>query len=197
LPIRAGLHTGEVEISGNDLDGVAVQITSRVMSRAGAGEVIVSSTLSDLVAGSGIEFERVDRPLMASHDRSFELYRVADRSPRSLAIPVSAPICFLSDDDPPVLSPRERQVAELIDRGLSNRMIADELSISIAIVERHVANIFTKLGFNSRSQVAIWTIERGLVHSGARSPLDGAKRRLRANPSSLTFQFTYPSTWFP
>jgi DNA-binding NarL/FixJ family response regulator len=61
------------------------------------------------------------------------------------------------------LSPCETQVAGLIGRGLSNRMIADELFISVATAERHVANIFTKLGFNTRSQVSVWAFERGLV----------------------------------
>jgi class 3 adenylate cyclase len=56
LDIRAGVHTGEVEVMGNDLGGVAVHIGSRVMNQAGAGEVLVSSTVKDLVVGSGIEF---------------------------------------------------------------------------------------------------------------------------------------------
>jgi DNA-binding NarL/FixJ family response regulator len=42
-------------------------------------------------------------------------------------------------------------------------MIADELSISIATAERHIANIFTKLRFNARSQVAVWAFEQGLL----------------------------------
>jgi pimeloyl-ACP methyl ester carboxylesterase len=59
LEIRAGLHTGEVEIRGDRLAGIAVHITSRISSLAGPGEVLVSSTVKDLVAGSGIRF--VDR----------------------------------------------------------------------------------------------------------------------------------------
>jgi len=57
IDIRAGLHTGEVEIMGDKLAGVAVHTGARVASQAGAGEVLVSSTVKDLVAGSGIEFE--------------------------------------------------------------------------------------------------------------------------------------------
>ena len=59
LEIRAGLHTGEVEIRGDRLAGIAVHITSRICNLAGPGEVLVSSTVKDLVAGSGISF--VDR----------------------------------------------------------------------------------------------------------------------------------------
>jgi pimeloyl-ACP methyl ester carboxylesterase len=57
LEVRAGLHTGEVEIRGDRLAGIAVHIASRVSNLAGPGEVLVSSTVKDLVAGSGLEFE--------------------------------------------------------------------------------------------------------------------------------------------
>jgi len=57
LDIRAGLHTGEVELRGNDIGGIAVHIGARVSALAGPGEVLVSRTVTDLVAGSGIEFE--------------------------------------------------------------------------------------------------------------------------------------------
>ena len=57
LSIRAGLHTGECELMENDVGGIAVHIGARVMAEAGSGEVLVSSTVKDLVAGSGLEFE--------------------------------------------------------------------------------------------------------------------------------------------
>jgi class 3 adenylate cyclase len=57
IDIRAGLHTGEVEIMGSDLGGIAVHIGQRVSGLAQAGEVLVSSTVKDLVAGSGIAFK--------------------------------------------------------------------------------------------------------------------------------------------
>jgi pimeloyl-ACP methyl ester carboxylesterase len=59
LDIRAGLHTGEVEMAGEKVRGIAVHIGARVASMAGAGEVLVSSTVKDLVAGSGIDFEAI------------------------------------------------------------------------------------------------------------------------------------------
>ncbi|MDX6412999.1 MAG: adenylate cyclase [Gaiellaceae bacterium] len=55
--IRAGLHAGEAEVAGEKIAGIAVHIASRVMSAAGPGEVLVSGTLRDLVAGSGLEFD--------------------------------------------------------------------------------------------------------------------------------------------
>jgi class 3 adenylate cyclase len=57
LDIRAGLHTGEVEVRGDDVGGIAVHTGARVEALAEPGEVLVSSTVKDLVAGSGIEFE--------------------------------------------------------------------------------------------------------------------------------------------
>jgi class 3 adenylate cyclase len=57
LELRAGLHTGECEVMSDDLGGLAVHIAARVMSCADAGEVLVSSTVKDLVVGSGIDFE--------------------------------------------------------------------------------------------------------------------------------------------
>src|SRR5207302_1106217 len=57
LDVRAGLHTGECELVDGKVAGIAVHTGARVASQAGAGEVLVSSTVKDLVAGSGIQFE--------------------------------------------------------------------------------------------------------------------------------------------
>ena len=55
--MRAGLHTGEVEVRGDDVGGIAVHLAQRVSSHADAGEVLVSRTVVDLVTGSGIAFD--------------------------------------------------------------------------------------------------------------------------------------------
>jgi class 3 adenylate cyclase/pimeloyl-ACP methyl ester carboxylesterase len=57
VKVRAGLHTGECEVRGDDIGGIAVHIGARVSALAGPSEVLVSSTLKDLVIGSGLEFE--------------------------------------------------------------------------------------------------------------------------------------------
>ena len=76
--IRAGLHTGEVEIRGQDVAGMAVHIAARVADRSGPGEVLVSSTVKDLVAGSGIEFDdRREHDLKGVPDK-WRLYAVRD-----------------------------------------------------------------------------------------------------------------------
>jgi class 3 adenylate cyclase/pimeloyl-ACP methyl ester carboxylesterase len=56
IDVRAGLHTGEIELIGDDVAGIAVHIGARVLAHAGGAEVLVSSTVKDLVAGSGITF---------------------------------------------------------------------------------------------------------------------------------------------
>jgi class 3 adenylate cyclase len=57
IEVRAGVHTGECELRDGDVAGMAVHIGARVGARAGSGEVLVSSTVKDLVVGSGLRFE--------------------------------------------------------------------------------------------------------------------------------------------
>ncbi len=57
IEVRAGLHTGELELIGDDVGGIAVHIGQRVSALAGPSEVLVSSTVKDLVAGSGLQFQ--------------------------------------------------------------------------------------------------------------------------------------------
>jgi class 3 adenylate cyclase len=57
LQIRFGLHTGELELHGSEIRGIAVHTGARVVGKAGPGDVLASSTVRDLVAGSGLEFE--------------------------------------------------------------------------------------------------------------------------------------------
>ena len=78
VPIRAGLHTGEVELRGDDVGGIGVHIGARVASVAEEGEVLVSRTVKDLVAGSGIAFiDRGTHALKGVPDE-WQLYAVAN-----------------------------------------------------------------------------------------------------------------------
>lgn len=77
LEIRAGLHTGECEILGDKLSGIAVHTGARVASLAGAGEVLVSGTVKDLVAGSGITFEDRGVQILKGLPGEWHLYAVA------------------------------------------------------------------------------------------------------------------------
>jgi pimeloyl-ACP methyl ester carboxylesterase/DNA-binding CsgD family transcriptional regulator len=166
---RAGLHAGECETIDGELSGVAVQIAERVFDRARPGEVLVSNTVTDLVAGSGIVFEEADGRLFTGATSGWRLHRVAAGPLHPAAAGWSgAEVAEVESARSPVaLSPREREVVVHVARGLSNRQIAAELSISPATVERHVANILGKLGFHSRAQIAAWAVAHGLLRDEA------------------------------
>jgi len=78
LELRAGLHTGEVELRGDDVGGIAVHIGARVAAVADAGEVLVSRTVKDLVAGSGITFTDRGTHTLKGVPDEWQLYAVAN-----------------------------------------------------------------------------------------------------------------------
>jgi DNA-binding NarL/FixJ family response regulator len=81
---------------------------------------------------------------------AFALEEKADRPPAGVS----------RDPSDSGLTSRERQVAELVAEGLTNRQIANRLTISQRTAEGHVEKVLTKLGFNSRAQIAAWVVER-------------------------------------
>jgi class 3 adenylate cyclase len=78
LRLRAGVHTGEVELVGDDVAGITVHIGARIGASAAPGEVLVSSTVRDLVAGSGIEFEERGEHELKGVPGRWRLYAVVD-----------------------------------------------------------------------------------------------------------------------
>jgi class 3 adenylate cyclase len=78
VEIRAGLHTGELEVVGDDVAGMAVNIGARVGAKAGPGEVLVSSTVTDLVVGSGLEFLERGTHELKGVPGEWKLFAVAD-----------------------------------------------------------------------------------------------------------------------
>jgi class 3 adenylate cyclase/pimeloyl-ACP methyl ester carboxylesterase len=78
IEIRAGVHTGETEVRGDDVAGMAVHIGARVMAFAGAGEVLVTSTVRDLVVGSGIQFEDRGRHALKGVPGEWQLLAVQE-----------------------------------------------------------------------------------------------------------------------
>ena len=78
IEIRAGLHTGELEVRGDDVAGMAVNIGARVGAKAEPGEVLVSSTVTDLVVGSGLEFHERGTHELKGVPGEWRLYAVAD-----------------------------------------------------------------------------------------------------------------------
>ena len=78
LEIRAGCHTGEVELDGDRIRGLAVHIGARVAAMAGTGEVLTTSTVKDLTAGSGLTFEDAGEHALKGVPDHWRLYRVVD-----------------------------------------------------------------------------------------------------------------------
>jgi class 3 adenylate cyclase len=78
IELRSGLHTGEIELRGDDVAGIAVHIAARVAKTASGGEVVVSSsTVRDLVAGSGLVFEDRGSHALRGLPEPLRLYRAA------------------------------------------------------------------------------------------------------------------------
>ena len=75
LPIRAGLHVGEVVSRGDDITGIAVNIAARVMDQASTGEVLMTRTLKDLTGGSQMVFESAGEYELKGFNENFELFR--------------------------------------------------------------------------------------------------------------------------
>jgi class 3 adenylate cyclase/pimeloyl-ACP methyl ester carboxylesterase len=79
LSIRIGLHTGECEVMGEDIGGLAVHLASRVAGKSDGTNVLVTSTLKDLVSGSGIDFHDHGRHLLKGAGRAWRLFEVSSK----------------------------------------------------------------------------------------------------------------------
>jgi class 3 adenylate cyclase len=91
LEIRAGLHIGECELVGEDVAGLAVHIGARVSAAAGAGEILVSRTVHDLVAGSGIRFRDRGAHELKGIPGRWELFSLSDGSTEPVAVSPETP----------------------------------------------------------------------------------------------------------
>ena len=154
LATRSGLHTGECEVRGERVSGVAVPLAAWVASQAARDDILVTSTVKDLVAGAGLRFADRGTRTLAGASGEWRLFAVrpdpiedTERSADTTAQARSA--LPLAD-----LTGREREVLSLVTRGLSNRQIADELSVGERTAESHVASILAKWGLTSRGQLA-------------------------------------------
>ncbi len=76
LKLRAGMHTGEIEVRDKDIGGIAVHLAARIMAKAGAGEIVVSSTVKDLVIGSDIAFEERGEHRLKGIEGEWQLYSI-------------------------------------------------------------------------------------------------------------------------
>jgi pimeloyl-ACP methyl ester carboxylesterase/DNA-binding CsgD family transcriptional regulator len=148
LRVAAGVHTGEVDVHDDNVAGLALNITERIAAHAGAGEVLVSGIVKDLVPGSGLHFAERGEHVIDDMDDPVRLWSVVSEQhlePRSRV--ARAPTLEL-------LSAREREVLGLVADGLSNAAIAETLNLSDHTVKRHVANILLKLDLPTRAAAA-------------------------------------------
>ena len=76
IKVRAGLHTGEVERTESDVLGIAVHLAARIMDTASASEVVISRTVKDLVAGSGIAFDDAGEHSLKGIEEKWQLLKV-------------------------------------------------------------------------------------------------------------------------
>jgi pimeloyl-ACP methyl ester carboxylesterase/DNA-binding CsgD family transcriptional regulator/class 3 adenylate cyclase len=150
LRIRAGVHAGECELAGGSPRGIALHVASGVMSAAQPGEVLVSSTIKDLVVGSELEFAERGTREFAGVPGTWSLFAAGPSVPAQVVEPAVAS----------ALSKREKEVAQLLARGLSNKEIAERLYLSERTVDNHVHHILDKLGFESRVQIATWVTQK-------------------------------------
>jgi class 3 adenylate cyclase len=88
IEIRAGLHTGEVELDDNDVHGITVAIAARVAAEAGASEVLVSRTVRDLVAGSGLHFSDAGTHALKGVPGRWNLFRAEETTLDPLGLSV-------------------------------------------------------------------------------------------------------------
>ncbi len=146
LGLAVGVHTGEVEVCGEKVSGLALRIAERVAMRAGANEVLVSSIVKDLVPGSGLLFTELGFETVEGSDLGL-LAVVTERHLEPHSRGGKSPTLD-------ILSSREREVLGLVADGLSNAAIAQRLRLSDHTVKRHVSNILLKLDLPTRAAAA-------------------------------------------
>jgi DNA-binding CsgD family transcriptional regulator len=176
------LHTGEVIAVREGIIGVALHLAVQVARQAAPGEVVVSNTVRDLVVGSGLDFEPLgDRvfPGLPGEWRLFRLASEASLAPpptqvqQDEAVPAASRVRVESSADQSAtaghllarhgLTARELEVLRLLAAGHSNRELGELLFISPTTAARHVANIYAKLGVDSRAQATAYAHQHGLI----------------------------------
>jgi class 3 adenylate cyclase/DNA-binding CsgD family transcriptional regulator len=164
LQLRAGVHAGECEVRAGDVAGIAVHVAARLEGAARPGEVLASSTVRDLVAGSGLAFEDRGHHPLAGIPGEWPLFAVSDDAdrPRTAVVARRGDGEELSD-----LSKRELDVLALIAEGCTNEDVAARLHLSHRTVERHLSNIYAKLRLSGKAARAAAAVRFSRAPVGA------------------------------
>lgn len=157
IAMRAGLHAGELSIGPRAVSGLAVLAASRIAAEAAPMQILASSTVRDLVAGSGLMFREHGSCSLGGSLGMAKVYSIVEDAaapPESAAARAAAPVA---------LSVRERDIVRHLARGLTNAEIAVALAVSEHTVKRHVANILMKLDLPSRAAAVAFAARAGLL----------------------------------
>mgnify|MGYP005858159671 CR=1 FL=1 len=151
IELAIGVHAGEIDVGSVTAAGLAVHVAERIAALAGAGEILVSGVVRDLVAGSGLRFLDHRVVTIDGMDEPVRLLAVVEEQhlePR-VRTPAEPDLAALSGDRRPGLFQSDAGCA-----WLSNAAIAARLSLSEHTVKRHVANILLKLDLPTRAAAA-------------------------------------------
>lgn len=165
IAVRAGLHAGELPVGPNGPAGLAALTASRIAGHAAPGDILVSGTVRDLVAGSGLMLRLRGTVTVGGVVGSLPLF-VVDDTPAPNEPEVLAPRSMPASAPSSRLTAREVDVVRLLARGLTNSEIGASLGLSEHTVKRHVANVLVKLDLPSRAAVAAFVAREGLVTDG-------------------------------
>ncbi|MFL5974080.1 MAG: LuxR C-terminal-related transcriptional regulator [Solirubrobacterales bacterium] len=149
LQLRAGAHTGECELRDGDVSGIAVHIAARVQAAARPGEVLVSRTVNDLVAGSGLAFADRGPHVLKGVPGEWPLFAVVADADHPSPAPANPPP--RDGEDLSDLSRRELEVLKLVADGRTNDEIATILYLSNRTIERHLSNTYAKLRMSGKA----------------------------------------------
>jgi DNA-binding NarL/FixJ family response regulator len=155
--LRIGISAGEPLTNHGALYGAAVELARALAARAQPGTILVSNAVQEICTGKELSFETGRSLTLPGFE---EPQRVFPLRPPAPGAPVTP-----GPGDPghtAALTARELEVLRLIVQGLSNRDIADRLVLSVRTVERHIANLYAKVGARTKAQATAYALRHSL-----------------------------------
>jgi two-component system nitrate/nitrite response regulator NarL len=162
IPLQAAVHAGEVIVDERACSGIAALTALQVAGLAGPDEVLLTQPAMSMCRSMPAGFVPGGQWQPPGYAVATLLYRNTSdgHTPAPPARPSPGGLAVA-----PILSQREQEVVLFVARGHSNREIASALDIALGTVERHVANILKKLQFRSRTQIARWAVDQGMIEA--------------------------------